>query len=46
MEKLSDEKLEVGIMASGYPRNNDKLEQHLKTVLEESGRSVKIIGLE
>ena len=46
MEKLSEEKLEVGIMASGYPRSNDKLEQHLKTMLEESGKSVKIIGLE
>lgn len=43
MEKLTEEKCEVGIFSSGYPRNNDKIEQHLKTILEESGRTVKLL---
>lgn len=43
MEKLTDEKQEVGIFVSGYPRNNEKLEQHLKTILEETGRSVSAL---
>ena len=44
LEKLTDEKHEIGLFASGYPRNNEKLEQHLKTMLEESGRTVKLLN--
>ncbi len=43
MEKLTDEKYEVGVFVSGYPRNNQKLEQHLKTLLEETGRNVAVL---
>ncbi len=43
MEKLTDEKCEVGIFASGYPRSNDKLENHLKEIIEQSGRKAKIL---
>ena len=43
LEKLAEEKCDVGIFVSGYTRDNEKLEQHLKTVLEETDRTVKIL---
>lgn len=45
MSLLTDVKQTVGIMASGYPRNNDKLENKLKDVIEESGYDVEILDV-
>ncbi len=43
MKKLSDSEQTVGILSSGYPRNNDKLEISIKEYLETNGHSVEIV---
>ena len=46
LKKIPDDGKErnVGIMVSGYPRSNAKLEQHLKEILEDSGNTVEILS--
>lgn len=39
MEILADEKQNVGIQAMGVPKNTDKLEEHLISLLTEKGYS-------
>lgn len=43
MEKLTSEKLEFRVLAMGYPKNTDKLEAHLKELIEQSGRKAEIL---
>ena len=43
MELLADSKQKVGIMTSGYPRNNKKLEKQLEKHLNDLGYDVEIL---
>ena len=43
MKILAGEENEVGLMTSGYPRNNNKLEKELKKHLENKGYDVEIL---
>ena len=45
MSKLSENKETVGIMVTGYPRNTEKLENHLKNLLEKDGYKVEILNV-
>ena len=43
MKVLSGDMQNVGIMSSGFPRNNDKIEQSVKKYLEDNGYDVDIL---
>ena len=43
MEKLGGEGLEAGVFASGYPRNNSKLEAAIVRMLNENGIKAKVL---
>jgi len=43
MEQLADTKQKVGLMTSGYPKNNQKLEKELQKYLSEMGYEVEIL---
>ena len=43
MKLLSDGEKTVGILSSGYPRNNDKIEASLKNYLEQNGHDVEVL---
>jgi len=45
MKLLSDTPQTVGILSSGYPRNNDKIEVSVKEYLEQNGHQVEILEL-
>ncbi len=45
MSLIDNTKQTVGIMSSGYPKNNDELEQHLKKILENNGETVEILDV-
>lgn len=45
MSKLNDNPETVGIMVTGYPRNSEKLENHLKKLLENEGYKVEILNV-
>ncbi len=43
MKLLSENEQVVGIMSSGFPKNNDKLEQSVKQYLESNDYEVEIL---
>lgn len=45
MKLLSEEEQVVGIMSSGFPKNNDKLEQSVKQYLESNEHKVEVLDV-
>lgn len=45
MEILAEGKQTVGVMSSGYPRNNGKLEERVEKLLEQAGYDVEILDV-
>jgi len=45
MRDLSGTEQTVGIMSSGYPRDNERLEQSIKEHLESNGHKVEILNV-
>lgn len=45
MKLLAGEEKEVGLMTSGYPRNNSKLEKELQKYLNDKGYEVEILDV-
>ncbi len=45
MEMLSENEQTVGIISSGYPRNNEKIEKSLEEFLKSNGYKVEILDV-